>query len=125
MLALASAPRAVDRSRAAPARASRARRAEKRVAAIPRARSVRGALDAPRRTPSRAQTRGTHEIVRARRRRDAGTRAAADEVVRDAGEPEATAATALEEAVTYTFPPEDDECLWESAGEECKPGTVI
>lgn len=125
MLALASAPRAVDRSRAAPARASRARRAEKRVAAIPRARSVRGALDAPRRTPSSAQTRGTHEIVRARRRRDAGTRAAADEVVRDAGEPEATAATALEEAVTYTFPPEDDECLWESAGEECKPGTVI
>lgn len=48
-----------------------------------------------------------------------------DEVVRDVGEFEAIAATALEEAVTYIFLFEDDECLWESVGEECKLGMVI
>jgi sugar phosphate permease len=32
---------------------------------------------------------------------------------------------AVAEAVLYTFPPEDEECVWEENGEECKPGTVV
>jgi len=32
---------------------------------------------------------------------------------------------AVAQAVLYTFPTEDEECVWEENGEECKPGTVV